>query len=136
MSRRKIMSDSRCPICGGRMRLVNVTRVNTFRTPEASLYDLSVSNRNTMFGNTSTSSSQELMCSSCSNRSPLENGTFMATGRKKRKGAIIGWIIFIVVLIVAGVFAYIYRDMLGGVLQSLGDMLNNAKNNIVNLFKK
>ena len=35
----------RCVNCGAKMKLVNVTRINTFRAPEARQYDVSVSFR-------------------------------------------------------------------------------------------
>ena len=45
MSRKEVLADNRCPVCGGKMRLVNVTWVNTFQAPEADQYDRSVSRR-------------------------------------------------------------------------------------------
>ena len=59
--------NNRCPICGGKLKIVNVIRVDTFRRPEATQYDLSVSRRKGP-AHASKISPQEWMCSSCANR--------------------------------------------------------------------
>ena len=64
-------NENRCPNCGGRMRLVNVTRINKFQAPEASLYDSSVTRRKTLLGNLPKLTTQELMCFCCGHRIPF-----------------------------------------------------------------
>ena len=62
---------NRCANCGGRMRLVNVTWVNRFKTPEAALYDNSVSRRKAKLGIKPRVSAQEMMCTCCGQRTPI-----------------------------------------------------------------
>lgn len=59
---------NRCANCGARMRLVNSTKINTFLTPEASQYDLSVSRRKTK--SVIPASTRELFCTCCGYRIP------------------------------------------------------------------
>ena len=82
MSRKEVMSDSRCPICGGKMRLVNVTHTNTFCAPEASQYDLSVSRRKTK--SVIPASTRELFCTCCGYRIPA-GAAKMAKPEKEKK---------------------------------------------------
>ena len=82
------MSENRCSNCGGRMRLVNVTRINKFQTPEASLYDSSVSHRKALLGNLPKVTTQEMMCVCCGQRAPLSGKiTTKVTKAKKAKKA-------------------------------------------------
>ena len=128
MSRKVENMNSRCPICGGRMKLVNVTWVDTFQTPEAVQYDLSVSRRKASNKKVAVASSQEMMCAACCRRIPFvdENGkeTEMVKNMKKQarkekrknrkdKGSVIGWIIFAVIFAIIAYFAYKYRDIVG-----------------------
>ncbi len=151
MSRENAKSDNRCPVCGGRMRLVNVTWVNTFRTPEASQYDLSVSNRKALFGATPASSSQEMMCFSCSRRSPIANGKVEKVKKekkvkkqedkeekKKKKnyiGSLIGWLIFLVFLAVTAYFVYKYRDVINGYINKIVELFYKVKDFIAKFQK-
>lgn len=149
MSRKDVNGSNRCPICGGKMRLVNVTWVNTFRTPEANQYDLSVSNRKAMLGNAAMSSSHEMMCSNCCRRSPVENPNAKDVKKAKRAakkaakaerkkshvGAIIGWIIFLIILVVTVYFVYKYRDVLNGYIAKIGELFNKAKE-LIGKFQK
>ena len=85
MSRKVVKSDNRCPVCGGRMRLVNVTWVNRFSAPEASQYDLSVSRRNALLKKAPKTSSQEMMCFSCSRRLPLDKDALKKAKKAAKK---------------------------------------------------
>lgn len=134
----------RCANCGGRMRLVNVTRINKFQTPEASQYDISVSYRKAMLGDVFRSTVQEMMCTCCGQRAPLSIRKPAKAGkpakvekakkvkekkskkeRKAKRKRIVGFIkflIFLAVVAVAAYFAYQYQDVLNtafGQLQGL-----------------
>ena len=137
MSRKEVISDNRCPVCGGKMKLVNVTHTNTFRTPEASQYDQCISNRKAMLGNLPESSSMEMMCSNCCRRSPVEEGK----GKKKVKGSnkkliktIIDWVLFFALIAVIAYFEYKYRETIVGWINKVGEFFNNIKEFFGNLF--
>ena len=139
MSRKNAMSDNRCPVCGGRMKLVNVTWVNRFCTPEATQYDLSVSRRQSA----PITSAQEMMCFSCSRRLPLSNkkdskkvkaekpikNTYAKNTAKntakKNKGSGFGTFLFIVILLVSAYFAYTYSEVVLAFLQPVIDFFTN-----------
>ena len=76
--------DNRCGVCGGRMRLVNVTWINNFQTPEASLYDSSISSRSVVPVGARTSA-QELMCTCCGLRAPLGYANPVSVEKKAKK---------------------------------------------------
>ena len=144
MSRVITKSDSRCPVCGGRMRLVNVTHVNYFQTPEASLYDQSVSRRKS--GNTP-NTYQEMMCFSCSRRAPLVGVGAKADKQakkankvkavkpvknekkknknKKRGGSVFGTILFLAILAATVYFGYTYNEEVRAFLQPAFDFIAN-----------
>lgn len=77
------MSDNRCPNCGARMRLVKVVRVNSFPTPEARQYDLSVSRRNGFLDNKKTTS-QELRCTCCSHYAAVRSAKSVELAAKRQ----------------------------------------------------
>ena len=126
----------RCPVCGGKLRIVNVIKVDTFRRPEATQYDLSVSRRKgkIKFGKTSP---QEWMCSSCANRLPIVSTKAETKAdkekvkaekplkpkkekkkkkidRKKRDAFLTKVFITLIVLCILAYFAYAYRDTIQG----------------------
>ena len=142
MSRKEEKMNNRCPICGGRMRLVNVTWVNTFQTPEAEQYDLSVSRRKTLRKNAAAASSQEMMCSACCRRTPITNKNGKVTkkavkkvekqvkkNKKKRGGSAFGTILLLVILAALVYLGYTYFDAIVAFLQP-------AINFVTNLFQK
>ena len=153
------LEGNRCANCGARMRLVNVTKINTFRTPEASQYDVSVSRRNG--GNFVQSSSRELLCTCCGYRIPAgkakavkpkkekkvketvreKETTQKDTSRKaieKRNDRIIFWIkllMFLAVVAVTAYFVYQYRDVIMGYYNQIMDIVNKVTS-FVDRFKK
>ena len=140
MSREKANSGKRCANCGGRMRLVNVTWINRFQAPEASLYDSSVSRRKAKLGIVPKLSAQELMCTCCGQRIPFFGGKTKTVkkekvekqkaekqkvekvekqkvekSKKRNKKRVVAWIKFLIFLIAISViayFAYQYKDVL------------------------
>ena len=140
MSRENAKSGTRCPNCGGRMRLVNVTWINKFQTPEASQYDLSVSRRQKK----AESSAQQLMCTCCAQRTPItvgkaekrakiKNGKVKKVAAKKeskkakrakKTGVVrfIKFLIFLAIVAAAVYFAYSYKDTLLGLWAPLADV--------------
>lgn len=142
MSRREEKMNNRCPICGGTMRLVNVTWVNTFQTPEAEQYDLSVSRRKALRKKAAATSSQEMMCSSCCRRTPIANKNGKVTKKavkkvekqakknnKKRGGSAFGVILLLVILAALVYLGYTYFDAIVAFLQP-------AINFVTGLFQK
>ena len=139
---------NRCPNCGGRMRLVNVTWIDRFQTPEASQYDRSVSHRKALLGNIQQVSTQELMCNCCGQRFPC-----VAVKKKRKKKGLarfIGFLIFVAVIAVGVYFAYEYKEDLINFWKPLEDVFNtiddaveyvknffnDAVEFVKNLFKK
>ncbi len=138
MSRKEVMSDSRCPICGGKMRLVNVTHTNTFCAPEASQYDRSISDYKNFRKKASDISVQELMCTNCCRRSSVSeakanNGNAV---KKNRVGQIIVWVVLILVLAISAYLVYKHRGAFGIAWQRLGELFGKAKGFIAGLFNK
>ena len=80
--------DNRCGVCGGRMRLVNVTWINNFQTPEASLYDSSISSRSVVPVGARTSA-QELMCTCCGLRAPLGYANPVSVEKKAKNDSVL-----------------------------------------------
>ena len=60
--------STRCANCGAKMRLVTVTKIDTYRTPEACQYDMSVTGR--VPGEAAKTSYRELLCTCCGYRAP------------------------------------------------------------------
>ena len=142
------LEGNRCANCGAKMRLVNVTRINTFRTPEASQYDLSLSHRKA--GGIVQSSSREYLCNCCGYRIPAEAAKAVKIAKEKKvkekkekvkkqttpeaaekkKERIIGWIkffIFLAVVAVCAYFAYKYRDTITNYYHQFMDLLGKVK---------
>ena len=144
--------DNRCGVCGGRMRLVNVTWINNFHTPEASLYDSSVSSRSAVPAGARTSA-QELMCTCCGLRAPVgytAPGAVVAKKEKKVKEPltkkqlkkrkqriknIIKLLVFLAILAVAAYFAYKYRSRIMPYAYKAWDLLKKVKDILVGLIK-
>ena len=74
---------NRCINCGAKMKLVHVTRINTFRTPEAGQYDISVSRR--QGGSAIQSSSRELLCTCCGFRIPADMAKTLKPAKEKQE---------------------------------------------------
>ena len=130
---------NRCLNCGGRMRLVNVTWINRFQTPEASLYDSSVSRRKAKLGIKPRLSAQEMMCTCCGQRTPILGGKTQKAKKVKKekvknesknnkkqrkankKGIVrfIKFLIFLAIVAAAVYFAYQYKDVLIGYWEPL-----------------
>ena len=153
MSRVNTNSGKRCANCGGRMRLVNVTWINKFQTPEASQYDRSVSYRKAMLGDVFRTSAQEMMCTCCGQRAPISIGKSAKAGkpvkakktakvkkekktkekksrkeRRARRKCIIGFIKFLVFLIIVAIIAYFaYQNQ---------EVLNTAFEQVKNILEK
>ena len=140
MSRKEEKMNNRCSICGGRMRLVNVTWVNTFQTPEAEQYDLSVSRRKTSRKKAAAATaSQELMCASCCRRIPLADEKGKVTkktvkkakkqekkekkNKKKRGGSVFGTILLLAILATLVYLVYTYFDAIVAFLQPAIDFV-------------
>lgn len=162
MSRKKKNSGcccaNRCTNCGGRMRLVNVTWIDRFQSPEASQYDLSVSRRKAMLANTQQKSTQELMCTCCGQRVPIIGAPIKMKKKKKKSGKakksgfarFIGFLIFVAIIAVGVYFAYEYKEDLikfwkpfEDVFNTIDDAVeyvvkffNDAVEFVKNLFKK
>lgn len=144
MSRENAKSGTRCPNCGGKMRLVKVTWINKFQTPEASQYDLSVSRRKKK----SEASAQQLMCIHCAQRTPItagkaeksvkvKNGKVKNVASKKdnkkakrakKKGVVrfIKFLIFLAVVAVVAYFAYKYKETLIGYWEPLATVFEKV----------
>jgi hypothetical protein len=74
------------------------------------------------------------MCVSCCRRSSIQDGSVKMSRKakrvkKRRSGSAIGWIVFLVILVVAGFFAYKYRTEVLAFLQP-------AIQFVTNFFKK
>ena len=133
------MSENRCSNCGGRMKLVNVIRINKFQAPEASLYDSSVSRRKALLGNLPKLTTQEMMCVCCGRRVPftgkipvevkkaqttksvkpkedqkktVKTAKPVIRTRKNMTVFAIKFLIFLVAMAVLAYFAYQYKDVL------------------------
>ena len=150
-------NENRCPNCGGRMRLVNVTRINKFQAPEASLYDSSVTRRKTLLGNLPKLTTQEMMCVCCGHRIPF---TGKITARVKKAASaksvkpnnnqkknvqksskpqkptnvkkivivfLIKFAIFLAALAVLAYFAYQYKDVFLGYLETAKGMVGKLE---------
>ena len=140
MSRVNAKSNNRCPVCGGRMRLVNVTWVDRFQAPEASLYDRSISRRKSLLP----VSSKEMMCFSCSRRTPVSGAKLKKVkkvekvekiekvekrkvekqdnkqdkkNKKKGGGSIFGHILFLAILAITIYLVVTYREIILAYLQ-------------------
>ena len=104
-----VYKGSRCANCGARMRLVKVTNINTFRTPEACQYDLSVSGR--ALGEVTKTSSRELLCTCCGYRAPVAETKKVIKKKKKRTALKV-----ILCLIAAAIVAFVvyqFGDAIG-----------------------
>ncbi len=143
--------DNRCGVCGGRMRLVNVTWINNFQTPEASLYDSSISSRSVVPVGARTSA-QELMCTCCGLRAPLGYANPVSVEkkakkvkepltkkqlkkRKKRIKNIIKLIVLLLILAAVAVVAYKYREVLKPYAYKAWGLLKKAKDLLVSIIK-
>ena len=153
MSRVNAKSGNRCPNCGGRMRLVNVTWVDKFQSPEASQYDQSVSRRNALLKIAPKLTTQEMMCTSCAERSPLSiKEAKLAKGkaakakrkkldkkarklRRKRIGRVIKFVIFLAIVAAAVYFGYQYQDTLLGVWETIVGFISSIEEMISNFQK-
>ena len=142
---------NRCINCGAKMKLVNVTRINTFRTPEAGQYDIGVARR--QGGNAIQSSSRELLCTCCGFRIPADMAKTLKPAKKKqekvekaekaekaekttkkaggkKKNRAVFWIklaIFLAVVAVCAYFAYQYKDTIVEYWGKFMDLLDKAK---------
>ena len=149
----------RCPICGGRLRIVNVIKVDTFRRPEATQYDLSVSRRKNKLKLPKTAA-QEWMCASCANRlptkaTPLGKAEKKATkektekplkpkkekkkkqvDRKKRDAFLAKLFITLVVLCVIAYFAYAYRETIIGYWNRLMGIVGKVRDLVDKIASK
>lgn len=148
----------RCPICGGRLRVVNVIKVDTFRRPEATQYDLSVSRRKSKIKMPKTSA-QEWMCASCANRLPIgkvakadkkadankatkelkpqkEKKPKKKIDRKKRDAFLAKLFITLVVLGILAYFGYAYRETIFGYWDKLMGIVDKAKGLIEKVASK
>lgn len=145
-------STKRCPVCNGRLRLVNVIKVDTFRKPEAKQYDLSVSRR--MANKLNKIAPQELMCVSCANRFAQDSlpavsnvqvvqgsgvpATAVAKKRSYAKDNIITTAIIVIGLAALGVLAYFtykHSETLLGYGRQLVNWIENAMGFAGNLKK-
>lgn len=160
MSRKKKNSGmccaNRCTNCGGRMRLVNVTLIDRFQSPEASQYDLSVSRRKAMFASTQQASTQELMCNCCGQRVSIVGAPIKMkkkkSGKAKKSGfaRFIGFLIFVAIIAVGVYFAYEYKEdiikfwkpfenvfnTIDDAVEYVKNFFNDAVEYVKNLFKK
>lgn len=149
------LDGSRCINCGGRMKFVKVTRVNTFRTPEAAQYDLSVSRRKSgFFGQ---ASSHEYLCPCCGFRMPAEmakaakatakaaktrekaNKETKKNAGEKKKVNVKFWIklAIILILIAACAFlAYKYKDTIMNYWDKFMGLIDKAKDIFVKIKSK
>ncbi len=107
--------STRCANCGAKMRLVNVTKIDTYRTPEACQYDMSVTGR--VPGEAAKTSYRELLCTCCGYRAPAGEAkkAKRAYKKKNRKAGKkrVGLVIFLVLVllaIAACVLLYVFRD--------------------------
>ena len=158
MSRENTNIVRRCTNCGGRLRVIRVTRINRFQTPEASLYDSNVSR----YKKKSEASAQELMCTCCGRRFPLFGGITTKSKKKKQKlikevvkqetnvskkrpkvkvkrvVRIVKFLIFLAALAAVAYFAYQYKDILIEYWESLVSVLQKIQDlvaYIVDIFK-
>ena len=152
MSSENAKNGSRCPNCGGKMRLVNVTRVNQFQTPEARLYDSSVARRK----NLPQLSTQELMCTCCGQRAPISSGKTKRVelpktetkikrekkakvkneqkrtrkprkDRKKVVARLLKILIPLAIIAVIAYFAYLYKDALIDFVNAFFDLIEKIR---------
>ena len=138
----------RCVNCGAKMKLVNVTRINTFRAPEARQYDVSVSFRKAGSG-INQSSSREYLCTCCGYRLPagaakmvkeakkaeekvekeVEKAVEKKSGKKAGKvnvALIIKLVIFLAIVAAAAFLAYKYRDTIMVYWEKLKELPDKA----------
>lgn len=157
MSRKNTNSGNRCVNCGGRLRLVNVTWINKFQSPEAALYDKSVSRRKAKLGIKPRLSAQEMMCTCCGQRTPYMGKkvakakstkkqvqqVYQARNEKSKKGnkvsvnrviAIIKFLIFLVAIAAIAYYAYQYKDILlgywetaKGIVAKIGELIEKIR---------
>lgn len=144
----------RCPVCGGRLRIVNVINVDTFRRPEAKQYDLSVSRR--LANKLNKMAPQELMCVSCANRfakdsipevsrvqstEVAQGGSVSATKAKKKSNALDDVITILMVLLgiaalaVLAYFTYKHSETILGYGRQLVNWVRNTMGSLGNLKK-
>ena len=145
MSRVIAKSGNRCPNCGGKMRLVNVNWVNKFQTPEASRYDQCVSRRKALRKAAPKSITQEMMCTSCAERTPLsakeakliksKKNPKARKIRRKRIGRLIKFLIFLAIVAAIAYFGYKYKDTIMGYLEPVKGIIDKIKD-LIAKFKK
>jgi hypothetical protein len=154
------LDGNRCINCGAKMKLVHVTRINTFRTPEAGQYDISVSRR--QGGSFIQSSSRELLCTCCGFRIPADAAKTLKPAKEKqevvkkekaekpekvekvekvvtkkivkKRFGMAFWIklaIFLAVLAVCAYFAYEHKDTLLEYWDKFKGLLDKAKDLLV-----
>lgn len=136
--------STRCANCGAKMRLVNVTKIDTYRTPEACQYDMSVTGR--VPGEAAKTSYRELLCTCCGYRAPAGEAkkakrAYKKKNRKKGKKRV-GLVIFLILVllaIAACVLLYVFRDkakelLPDSVVNVLSKVLNKARD-LVNSIK-
>ena len=137
------LDGNRCINCGAKMKLVNVTRINTFRSPEASQYDVSVSHRKA--GGLIQSSSRELLCTCCGYRIPAEMAKAVKVKKakkqkaqketttksaEKKKNNTAFWVklfIFLVIVALGAYFIYTYRETIMGYWDKLMGIVDKVK---------
>lgn len=108
--------STRCANCGAKMRLVTATKIDTYRTPEACQYDMSVTGR--VPGEAAKTSYRELLCTCCGYRAPAGEAkkakrAYKKKNRKNGKKKRVGLVIFLVLVllaIAACVLLYVFRD--------------------------
>ena len=111
---------SRCANCGARMRLVKVTKIDTYRTPEACQYDMSVSGR--ALGEITKASSRELLCTCCGYRAPAsESKKAIAAAKKKdrRKKFGLAIILFLIAAVIVATVIWLFGNNIGAFFANL-----------------
>ena len=133
--------STRCANCGAKMRLVNVTKINTFRTPEACQYDMSVTGR--VPGEAAKTSYRELLCTCCGYRVPAGESkkakrAYKAKNEKKEVGLEI-FLILLLLAVAACFLLYVFRDkarefLPASFVDGFSNVLDKARN-LVNRIK-
>ena len=155
------MAGTRCVNCGAKMKFVKVLRFNSFRTPEAVDYDISVARQK--LGKKEKKATHEIMCPCCGFRLPAKAAKALydkqknenkeqakankeikkaatKTQNKKnaKKNSAGTWIKLIICLAILGVcayFAFTNREELLGVYRQLKDSLGGVKDLLDGLKK-
>ena len=115
--------STRCENCGAKMRLVTVTKIDTYRTPEACQYDMSVTGR--VPGEAAKTSYRELLCTCCGYRAPAGEAKKAKRAYKKKnrkngkKRFGLALILLLIAAVIVAAVVLLFGDTIGAFFADL-----------------